>query len=256
MKQLRPIHRTVSIHPVARLCALIVWTVPLLLTLDILSAAAAALIALCFFPLCGWKTLWRRCLPIFLIAPVAAMSMVLYAQPKGQQYIHFVSATVSDNSLVMGAAVFLRILAFGVPAVALSTRVDPTDLGDGLAQILHLPARFVIGAVAGSRMISLLREDWTYLAQARRSRGMGDQGRVRAWLTMSFSFLVFSLRRSTTLATAMEARGFGLYPDRTWARVSRLTVQDGAFIVGSFLLGSSCVALSIFCGTFHLVGAA
>ena len=245
----------ISINPVARLCALIVWTLPLLLTLDIVSAVAAAVIALCLFPLCGWKTLLRRSEPIFLIAPLASVSMLLYAKPSGQEYLHFLNATISDHSLLMGATVLLRIVALGVPAVALSARVDPTDFGDALAQILHLPARFVVGAVAGTRLISLFHEDWAYLAQARRSRGLGDQRRVQAWWTMSLSFLVLSLRRSSKLATVMEARAFGRYPDRTWARESRFEMKDAVFIMSFFLLASGCVGLSFICGTFNFLGA-
>ena len=119
---------------------------------------------------------------------------------------------ISEGSLTLALATFFRVLAIGLPAVVLFVTVDPTDLADGLAQLLKLPARFVLGALAGMRLLGLLTDDWRALALARRARGVADTGRVRRVLGMAFALFVLSIRRGATLATAMEARGFGATP--------------------------------------------
>ena len=115
--------------------------------------------------------------------------------------------------------------------MVLARDIDPTELGDALSQILKLPSRFVIGAVAGVRMMTLFQSDWQSLEMARRARGLTDVGKLQHLLTMSFGLLVIALRRGGKLATAMEARGFGRTPPgggkRSWARESRLRARDG-----------------------------
>ena len=87
--------------------------------------------------------------------------------------------------------------------------LDPTDLADGLVEILHFSPRFVYGGLAGLRMFTLLQEDWRALGLSQRSRGLGDGNAIARALSQAFGLLVLSIRRATKLATAMEARGFG-----------------------------------------------
>ena len=91
-----------------------------------------------------------------------------------------------------------------VPGVILALGLDPTDLADGLVQILHLPSRFVYGGLAGMRMFTLLQDDWRALGQSRRSRGLGDGSAIKRVFSQAFSLLVVSIRRGTKLATAID----------------------------------------------------
>src|SRR5690606_22149712 len=106
----------------------------------------------------------------------------------------------------------------------------PTDLADGLAQVLRLPSRFVLGGLAGLRMVGLFLDDWRALELARRARGVADRGRLRRFFGMAFALLVLSIRRGAKLATAMEARGFGADAPRTWARESRFAGPEWALM--------------------------
>ncbi len=102
------------------------------------------------------------------------------------------------------------MLAIALPAVALFITIDPTDLADGLAQTLRLPARFVLGALAGLRLIGLAGRGLAFgRASLVARRGVGDRNAVRRFFGMAFALLVLSIRRGSVLATAMEARGFG-----------------------------------------------
>ncbi|EJN51546.1 cobalt transport protein, partial [Actinomyces sp. ICM58] len=198
-------------NPVARVLALLVATTPLLITIDPVSAGVALALELALVPLSGVsaRSFFLKATPLLLAAPLGALSMLLYASPGGHVYWSFGPAAISDHSMWLALGIGLRMCALVVPAIALLDRIDPTDMGDGLAQILHLPARPVLAALAGARMTSLMAADWKALERARRARGVGDASRIRSFLRGSFSLLVFALRRSGKLATTMEARGFG-----------------------------------------------
>ena len=243
-------------NPVARVLALLVATTPLLITIDPVSAAVAVILELALMPLSGVsaRSFFLKATPLLLAAPLGALSMLLYASPAGNVYWQFGPAAISDHSMWLALGIGLRMCAIVLPAIALLDRIDPTDMGDGLAQILHLPARPVLAALAGARMTSLMAADWKALERARRARGVGDSSRIRSFLRGSFSLLVFALRRSGKLATTMEARGFGAAGKRTWARVSRLRAADAVLMVVAIALPAIALAASIWAGTFALVG--
>ena len=243
-------------NPVARVLALLVATTPLLITIDPVSAGVALALELALMPLSGVsaRSFFMKATPLLVAAPLGALSMLLYASPGGTVYWQFGPAAISDHSIWLALGIGLRMCAIVMPAIALLDRIDPTDMGDGLAQILHLPARPVLAALAGARMTSLMAADWKALERARRARGVGDASRIRSFLRGSFSLLVFALRRSGKLATTMEARGFGAEGKRTWARVSRLCAADAALMVVAIALPAIALAASIWAGTFALVG--
>lgn len=249
-----------GINPVTRVIGLMVLTTPLLLSVDIVSAAVALAFTVLVAPACGvsWARLIRRGWPIFLAAPLAAIPMALYGRPEGETHVQFLLIHVTDNSLSLAAAIFVRVLAVGLPVIVLSADVDPTDFGDGLAQVLRLPERFVLGAVAAARLASLFRDDLTSMRRARRARGIADQGRVRYLLTLAFGLLVLSLRRGSKLATAMEARGFGRVAEhgRTWARESRLHARDWVVMAVCLLVSVAAIGIAVATGYFRFLGVA
>ena len=243
-------------NPVARVLALLVATTPLLISVDPVSAGVALALELALIPLSGVsaRSFALKATPLLVAAPLGALSMLLYASPGGRVFWEFGPAAISEHSIWLALGIGLRMCALVIPAIALLDRIDPTDMGDGLAQILHLPARPVLASLAGARMTSLMAADWKALERARRARGVGDASRIRSFLRGSFSLLVFALRRSGKLATTMEARGFGAKGQRTWARPSRLRAADGVLIAVAVAIPAIALAVSVWAGTFALVG--
>ncbi len=243
-------------NPVARVLALLVATTPLLISIDPVSAGVALALELALIPLSGVsaRSFALKATPLAVAAPLGALSMLLYASPGGRVFWEFGPAAISEHSMWLALGIGLRMCALVIPAIALLDRIDPTDMGDGLAQILHLPARPVLASLAGARMTSLMAADWKALERARRARGVGDASRIRSFLRGSFSLLVFALRRSGKLATTMEARGFGAKGQRTWARPSRLRATDAVLIAVAAAIPAIALAVSVWAGTFALVG--
>jgi energy-coupling factor transporter ATP-binding protein EcfA2/energy-coupling factor transporter transmembrane protein EcfT len=248
-------HRGVrAVQPVAALVGVLALGVCLVLSLDVVSAAVALALELALLPLLRLpvRTLLLRVSPALVAVPLTAVSIALYGRPSGREWFDFGFAHVTDGSLTLALATALRVLAVGLPAVALFVRVDPTDLADGLAQVLRLPARFVLGALAAIRMMTLLVDDWRQLAMARRARGLADSGRLRRGASMAFALLVLALRRATTLAVAMESRGFGAPGRRTWARVARFAGPEWAMVAVLVGIGVVSIAVAVAAGTWRV----
>ncbi|QZQ56532.1 ATP-binding cassette domain-containing protein [Curtobacterium sp. TC1] len=248
-------HRGVrAVQPVAALVGVLALGVCLVLSLDVVSAAVALALELALLPLLRLpvRTLLLRVSPVLVAVPLTAVSIALYGRPSGREWFDFGFAHVTDGSLTLALATALRVLAVGLPAVALFVRVDPTDLADGLAQVLRLPARFVLGALAAIRMMTLLVDDWRQLAMARRARGLADTGRLRRGASMAFALLVLALRRATTLAVAMESRGFGAPGRRTWARVARFAGPEWAMVAVLVGIGVVSIAVAVAAGTWRV----
>ena len=130
-------------NPVARVLALLVATTPLLITIDPVSAGVALALELALMPLSGVsaRSFFLKATPLLVAAPLGALSMLLYASPGGHVYWQLGPAAISDHSMWLALGIGLRMCAIVMPAIALLDRIDPTDMGDGIAQILHLHAR-------------------------------------------------------------------------------------------------------------------
>lgn len=239
-----------TLNPITTLGIGLVLMIPLVITIDWLSASIILVGELIACLLAGVRLRWlaRRLIPLAVLAPLAALSMLLYGKAGGSIWWRWGPIVVSTQSAELALAVVIRIAALAVPAVVLSSSLDPTALADGLTQKLHLPERFVLGTLAGVRTMSLLGQDWASLGQARRARGLGEGGRLRRLFSMAFGLLVFAVRRGTVLATSMEARGFGGGP-RSWARQSLWQRRDALALALAVLLATLALACAFGFGT-------
>lgn len=242
-------------NPVAKLGAALFLAIMLLLSIDWVSASIALGLELVLFCFAGLtlRRFFLRTWPILLAAPLTGVTTLLYGRPGGEMHVQWGLVQISDGSIELAIATSIRVLAIALPAVVLFITIDPTDLADGLAQIVKLPHRFVIGALAAFRLIELFLDDWRAMSLARRARGLGDQRVVRRVVGMGFAMLVLSIRRGTKLSTAMEARGFGALPHRTWARESRFGRPDLALILVAVIIAAAAIAVSVATGHWNFV---
>lgn len=258
MTALLPAFRTgplARVNPVTKLgCALLV-AFTLLATVDWVSAAVAAVLeagVLAFMRL-PWRRVLPRLLPLGLAALLAGITTTLYGVPSGRVWWQWGVVEVTDGSIGFAVATALRIVAIGVPSVVLFLTIDPTELADGLAQVVRLPARFVIGALAALRLVGLFMDDWRALSLARRARGVADRGRLRRYAGLVFALLVLAIRRGTKLTTAMEARGFGAPGPRSWARPAVLGRPDAVALALGVTIAAAAVIVSVSTGSWHWI---
>ena len=244
------------INPVAKLIASALIAICLLITLDPVSAGLALALELVLMPLLRIpaRTFWLRTLPLWIAAPLAAVTIALYGRTSGTVYAEFLLARISEGSLLLALATALRVLAIGLPALVLFITIDPTELADALAQTLRLPSRFVLGALAATRLIGLAADDRRTVVLARRARGIGDRNPVARLAGTAFSMLVIALRRGSALAIAMEARGFGSGIRRTWARPARFGAREVGFCLIGLVIGGAGIAAALLTGSWSPLG--
>jgi len=182
---------------------------------------------------------WRRLLPgLFAVASVGFSNWLLSP----------------GREVSTGALAALRVAFFVLPGVLLASRIDPSAMGDHLGQLLRLPARPVVAAVAALYRFEGLGEHWDQLARIRRVRGLGPGrsplGRGRSVAALTFGLLIETLRQAGRMAVAMEARGFSaavrstavtsaagtsatvtIAPRRTWAEPALWRTSDSLMLV-------------------------
>ena len=247
-----------SMNPVFRIFGAFAASIPLIFTLDCVSASVALVLEFSIFAcikLTPWRVI-RLSWPVWVGAPTSALTVLLYGKSGGNTWFQWWLMHATDRSAMLAVATSLRILAIGIPSIVMVIGMDATDLADAFSQVMHLPDRFVYGGLAGIRLFGVLQDDWAALTASRRSRGLGDEHRVRAFFPQSFALLVLSIRRSTTLATAMEARGFGGVGARSHARVSRVRARDWWILVVCAIVPLVSVASALYFGTFAFLGGA
>lgn len=245
-----------SINPAVRLLGALVSCLLMVISLDIVSSSAACLLVFVSLTAAkyGIREIIRRTWIIFLGSAASAVSVLLYGQVSGQVYAHWGIITVSQGSVMLALATALRIIAIGVPAIALISGIDPTGLADAFSQQFHLPDRFVYGGLAGMRLFSVISDDWAALSLSRRSRGIGGKSRTADFISQSFALLVLSIRRSTSLSTAMQARGFGGYRKRSHWRLSTVHKRDYVYVALCIAIPVLALLAAWFAGTFTFMG--
>nr|WP_165773718.1 energy-coupling factor transporter transmembrane component T [Bifidobacterium felsineum] len=241
------------INPVSRIIGALLLCIPMFFSLDLVSASSALAIEFVLLWIGGvapW-TVCRKTWPVWIAALGSFISVFLYARVSGEILWSAGWIVISEGSFPLALATAIRVAAIAVPGVILALGLDPTDLADGLVEILHFSPRFVYGGLAGLRMFTLLQDDWRALGLSQRSRGLGDGNAIMRALSQAFGLLVLSIRRATKLATAMEARGFGSDAPRSQARVSSLHAIDWVFYAICLSIPFAALALAIATGNWH-----
>ena len=247
-------------NPIAKLGAALLFSLPLVATLDPLTPAIAIAIELAVLPLFGvrYAVLARRAWPLAAAAAGILVTMVLFAADRGGVLLLELGPfAVTTGVLSTAAALILRIVAVALPGVIVFATTDPTDLADALVQNARAPARFAIGALAAFRLLPLLAAEWQMITLARRARGI-DAGRnpaARAGIFVStgFALLVGALRRGGRLAVAMDARGFDSGRPRTYARRQIFTTADTALLAGAAALAAATLGVTVATGLFRSI---
>ena len=247
-------------NPLARIVFVIIVSVPLLVSLDVISAGVTLLLEIATWPL------WRGSVRLtgrragLLIAVVATgvvtsgIATLLYGRAGGAELFEWGPVQITELSVTLAIATMLRVAALVLPSVLVFATLDIARLADALDQIARLPARFVWGSIAGLRLIQLTSTDFTLVRFARRARGL-PAGPLRALMPL----MVLSLRRAESLSMAMDARAFdagaSTHPAtaRTHYRASVLTWRDGLGVIVAVVIATCAVIISVTTGEWHFV---
>lgn len=242
-------------NPLALVLAGLLPAIALLSTVDLVSAATSLVLVALIAPWIGISpaSLGFRLLPVALAAVFAGVTISLYGEAAGGTYFSWGLIQITEGSLELAAATTLRILAIGGPAVLLLSRVDPTRLADALIQQARMPANFVVGGLAALRLFDVVSADIELRRWMEKARGVGDKTILRRALHTTTAVLVLAIKRSETLARAMQSRGFGRDSQRTNYRPIRWAASDTLWLLGGLTIGMISVGMALLTGQFNAI---
>ncbi len=231
------------VNPVAQLSALVVVTVVLLTSLDVVTPTVVVAVELALLPAAGLtspRALWLRTWPLLV----------------GAGSVGLVNLVLGSSGTLSALGLALRVVGLALPGVLLVASTDPVRLADALTEHWKLPARFAVGALAALRLVPLLVTEFESVRLARRTRGVQARtpvARIRMLAGIGFTLLVGAVRRASRLATAMDARGFDSGLPRTNARGSVLRPSDLGYVAGTVGVCALAVTASVLAGTWDPV---
>jgi energy-coupling factor transport system permease protein len=169
-------------------------------------------------------------LAVFVVTPLVEESMTV---PFWTGPTLPVLGTLDVSTAELRGAAFqaLRLAAVGLAFTAYALFLDH----DRLVQAAGFARRSALAVALATRLVPTLERDGAGLVEALRGRGV-DPGGVRGRALLVSPLVAGSLERSTLLAEAMEARGFGRagrtrLPSPPWSRLDRLAVALAAAAV-------------------------
>lgn len=221
--------------------------------------------ALCVLPLPALLETWRQGLAVLAVEVVLGLVGLLAPgrgrAPEGR--LRGVLARLAPAALAVvgvawsawllggrdvevAAAAALRVLCLLVPSAFVVGFIDPEGLGDHLAQRLRLPARPVVAATAALQRLQSFDTLWGELMTTRRVRGIrADRGalaRGREAVVVTGGLLIGALGQASTLALAMDARGFAEARRRTWAGPAPWRPADTLAVGAGLVVVAAAVA--------------
>ncbi len=138
---------------------------------------------------------------------------------------------VTEEELRVAALNGLRLTALALAFAAYVLRLDH----DRLVAAAGFARRSAVAVALATRLVPTLERDARGLAEAVRGRGVAVSG-MRGHARLLSPLVAGSLERASTLAEAMEARGFGrggatVAPRPAWTGLDRLALGAAALLV-------------------------
>ena len=137
---------------------------------------------------------------------------------------------ISTDEISIAVVSGLRLLVVGLAFTAYTLRVDH----DRLVSSAGFARRSALAVALATRLVPSLERDAVGFSESVRGRGVELHG-VRGYATLLSPLVAGSLERATSLAEAMEARGFGRGRATRAPRPAWRTI-DYAVLVASVLL--------------------
>jgi energy-coupling factor transport system permease protein len=218
----------------------LLWVILVILTTFQLqsNAARAMMLAFLIFVLLLARIPFRsvrNALPIILVMGTLLFIVNLFTTPS-TSFFEIAGMTVGQQAFERGLEYFLRITIMVLASFIFIWTTDIRELMTGFVR-LGMPYRFAFAIFLALRFLPIVQQevDAVKAAHAIRGRAVGSpmRHRFRLWQRYMFTVIVNGLRKAENTALAIESRGFGAYPDRTYVKTFRFT-RTGLILLLSF----------------------
>lgn len=187
------------------------------------------------------QAIWKVSPLIFGVALL--LGVFHYVVTKGTTPLFSIgSFVVMKESLEDGAAFFFRLAIMVMASFMLIWTTDIRELMVGLVR-LGMPYRFAFAIFMALRFLPVIQKEVDAVRSAHAIRGRAAKSqlrhRFRLWQRYLFTVIVNGLRKAESTAIAIESRGFGAYPDRTYVKDFRWTVSGILLVIVFVLFGAA-----------------
>ena len=122
---------------------------------------------------------------------------------------------VTDEGLVTGTKVALRLLGVALPLVLMLLVTKPTDLANACVEKLHVPYKYAFTFTTALRFVPVFSQEMNAIMEAQTARGVeydtkNPIRKLQLMLPLCVPLLISSVGRTDATALAAEERGFYL----------------------------------------------
>jgi energy-coupling factor transport system permease protein len=236
------IHRVDSLSKLAWVVVVIIVTFQLSTTESRAIMLATLLIVTILFARIPLISILRASPLIFGIALLLGLFHTLITP--GTPIFAFGPFTGTQEGLIKGSGYFFRLAIMVLASFMLIWTTNIRDLMVGLVR-LGIPYRYAFAIFMALRFLPIIQQEVDAVKSAHAIRGRASRSplahRFKLWQRYLFTVIVNGLRKAENTALAIESRGFGAFPTRSYVKDFRWTV-GGLVMVGLFIvLGASLI---------------
>lgn len=236
------IHR---IYPLIKLIWVVVVAIGLFIYKEPLSGAimlAAVLLTALIFARIPLRDVVDSSKLIFGLG-ILLMIFHFFADP-GEPVFRIGRLTITDGGLHEGPIFLFRISVMVLASFVLIWTTDIRDLIVSMNKA-GLPYRYAFTVFLALRFLPLVQREVDAVKSAHAIRGKASRSRLihrfKLWQRYMFTVLINGLRKAEATATAIECRGFGTYPDRTYFKPVEFELKGILLVIIFILLQSSLI---------------
>jgi energy-coupling factor transport system permease protein len=181
----------------------------------------------------------------FILFMIAVMTVILWSIFAGGKTPLFLF--VEREGLLYGIGAALRVDTMIIAGMIFLSTTRNEEIATGLVR-LGIPYRFAFAISTALRLVPTIAATGSTIGQAQRSRGLDlDSGniiqRVRKHVPLLIPVFVSTIRSTNVFSMALESKGFGASPTRTYFLRLAMSRRDALVLVCFTVLLAASIAL-------------
>lgn len=169
---------------------------------------------------------------------IILMFFHFFADP-GTPVYHIGPLTITDGGLRQGPVFFFRLSVVVLSSFLLIWTTDSRDLMVSLTQA-GVSYRYAFAVFLALRFLPMVQREVDSVRAAHAIRGQAASSslghRFKLWQRYMFTVLVNGLRKAEATAAALDCRGFGLHPKRTYVKSVRFNPNSLALLAVTLIM--------------------
>jgi energy-coupling factor transport system permease protein len=181
----------------------------------------------------------------FILLMIAVMTVILWTLfGSGETPLFWL---VEREALLYGIGAALRIDIMIVAGMIFLSTTRNEEIATGLVK-LGIPYRFAFAVSTALRLVPTIAATGATIGQAQRSRGLDLESgnliqRIRKNTPLLIPVFVSTIRSTNVFSMALESKGFGASPQRTYFLKIEMTRRDALVLVSFAALIVAALAL-------------